>query len=394
MFKSETLFILGAGSSYPYGYPLGKELIRNIINNIKNDTILIPCIESSKYFYNENDAKILNGKIERPYELQDFIAQLTSLDPTQFSEVGVLNEMPLNSQMRFTRVNPFKYRKITLQQIDAFFELCESLILFDPISIDAFLRDHPRHLQAGKVMIVYSLLKCENIAKFAYDKTGSDNWYSYLLNDIVSGCENPDDIQNNKLNIITFNYDLSLDYCLMRKLTDTEFIRGNEAATTYINKLITSNIYHVYGKLYQESHLDGYGHYTENNKQLQPETRNTRRLIKALQSYESIKSIYQERDKSGKYSELIASAKEIIIIGFGFDRDNLNLLSFPISENDYGDFFDGKTVRYMDFEGKMNGMFSQFTHLQQRFKERFSITRSTANIITNAYLNDFKIFLY
>jgi hypothetical protein len=36
MFKEETLFILGAGASYPYGYPLGKALVIDIVNNINN----------------------------------------------------------------------------------------------------------------------------------------------------------------------------------------------------------------------------------------------------------------------------------------------------------------------------------------------------------------------
>lgn len=52
MFKSETLFILGAGSSYPYGYPLGKELVKHIIDNIKSDQILIPLLQNlrTKYY--------------------------------------------------------------------------------------------------------------------------------------------------------------------------------------------------------------------------------------------------------------------------------------------------------------------------------------------------------
>ncbi|WP_131784061.1 hypothetical protein [Legionella gresilensis] len=40
MFKEQTLFILGAGASYPYGFPLGKELINCILQDM-NDEVLI-----------------------------------------------------------------------------------------------------------------------------------------------------------------------------------------------------------------------------------------------------------------------------------------------------------------------------------------------------------------
>ncbi len=46
MFKKETVFILGAGASKPYGYPLGSDLIKEIIANIDNDCIYIPKIQN------------------------------------------------------------------------------------------------------------------------------------------------------------------------------------------------------------------------------------------------------------------------------------------------------------------------------------------------------------
>ncbi len=388
MFKTETLFILGAGSSYPYGYPLGKELVKHIIDNIQNDQILIPLLKQplrDKYYYNENDGENKNGDIIHGYELHDFEESLISQDSIKFSMAASPPNTILAGQNN--------YYPSKLNQFNEFFRLREALIKFDPLSIDTFLRDHPSHVKAGKIMIVYSLLKCEKKAKLAYDKTGNDNWYSCLLNDILSGCEKPFHIKNNKLKIITFNYDLSLDYCLQRKLMDTEFLQKDKQAEKYIHKLLSHDIHHVYGKLYEDSVIDIYGHYADNKNKLHPETFNTKRLIKSLQSHKSIRSIYQERQRPSGYEKLIKDAKEIIIIGFGFDRDNLNLLSFPRTENAYGDFFKGKTIRYLDYEGKMNGLFSQFDRVQQRF-DKISVTRSTANQITNAYLNDFKIFLY
>lgn len=41
MFYENTVFILGAGASFPYGYPTGKGLIQKIKHSIKNDKIIL-----------------------------------------------------------------------------------------------------------------------------------------------------------------------------------------------------------------------------------------------------------------------------------------------------------------------------------------------------------------
>lgn len=40
MIKTNTLFILGAGASKPFGYPTGKEL-RDLIRGQRNDNIIV-----------------------------------------------------------------------------------------------------------------------------------------------------------------------------------------------------------------------------------------------------------------------------------------------------------------------------------------------------------------
>jgi hypothetical protein len=36
MIKKQTVLVLGAGASYPYGYPLGRQLVRDIVQNVAN----------------------------------------------------------------------------------------------------------------------------------------------------------------------------------------------------------------------------------------------------------------------------------------------------------------------------------------------------------------------
>lgn len=392
MFKSETLFILGAGSSSPYGYPLGKNLIDEIINNIKKDSIylLLPHELNGKYYFNENVGKVVDDKIQNAYVLDDFIQYLEAIDLLKFTQGQP--QVPIGSNNQLLKIDGNHFVPAKLKQFKDFFDLATALEDFDPVSIDAFLRDHPAHTKAGKIMIVYSLLKHENITKFKKDQKQNDNWYSFLLNDLLSGCDNPDDITKNKLSIITFNYDLSLDYYIEKKLSEIGFLKDSKTAKQYISTLVSENIYHVYGKLYDEKPTEVYGNYYGDPTTRNYEKDNSKRFMKAVRSYRSIKSIYQERKKEEKYSTVINNSTEIKIIGFGFDRDNLDMLSFPFNEAQYGDFLRGKTLKYMDYKGQMNSLSYQFDRIKQKFK--LSITRSTTDNITNAYQNDFKIYLY
>lgn len=389
MFKEETLFILGAGASYPYGYPLGKDLITQIINNIKKDPIYLPILHNTrrKYYYNENNGIEQDGKLVNGYNFSDFKEYFEELYNSQ-------KDSNITYILNSFGTNIVQYKQIKLKQIEEFFNLKKALIEFDPVSIDTFLRDHPSHTEAGKIMIIYSLLKCEDKNRFSLEtRSNSDNWYSYLINDILSGINKVEEIFNNKLNIITFNYSVDLDYCLLSKLSNIEILK-NKSGSDFIKKLQDEKIYHVYGQLYSDNIIETYGHFYQNPNitELIVEL-NTHRFLKAIQSKEQIKLIQSERNKKNVYKELIRNAKEIIIIGFGFDRDNLNILGFPDQFGLYIEYLKGKKLNYMDFKGQMNSLFGQFSNIPGN-PDNFIITRSIGESIINAYQNDFKIYLY
>lgn len=100
MFKNETVFILGAGSSKPYDYPLGKELIKEIIDDIKKDSLHVLYLHnlSTKYYFNDNVGKIENGNIQGGYELTDFIEGLTQIDIKRFNGHNPVPVMGSNNQ--------------------------------------------------------------------------------------------------------------------------------------------------------------------------------------------------------------------------------------------------------------------------------------------------------
>jgi len=205
MFREKTVFILGAGASVHYGYPLGDELIKKFNSDIKDD-ILVP--------YEDKDKVIAD--IEQPdYKLKDIFERIKKpeysdylqMDHTDFSSVG-------SGLFRCNRNNKI-FRKIKIKKIHDMKVLLDKTKSFNPISIDSFLQHHETLQEAGKIMIAYSLLKCEHSErlnkeisyKYHYEyQTGTNDWYPHLLHDLISGCSQiPKKILENQIEILTFN---------------------------------------------------------------------------------------------------------------------------------------------------------------------------------------------
>ncbi|KTD66726.1 hypothetical protein Lste_2932 [Legionella steelei] len=436
MFNSETLFILGAGASAPYGYPLGKTLIQNIIDDME-DSIFIPKYSSKKSppFWNKSD--ITHNTLYDFNECNDVFNQaMPYVDGVEQHHIRQQNEdgvfyIYFNQDDNLHRFHKaFFLTKI--KNINIFNKLKRALEVFDPISIDAFLRDNPSYAKAGKIMILYSLLKREDRDKFNLNQS-PDNWYSLLLNDLVSECaDNPEKLSSNKVKFITFNYDVGLDFYLQTRIREIEiFLKTSEQSVSTADKFLEElEIKHVYGQLYLPADPSRYGLYFDskdgntakrraNSDYSDPAApslnliQNFKRFIYSFAQFNNIKTMYDERNNPVERDEMISSyrssiqwANEIIFIGFGFDRDNLNLLGIPDNLWDFNQIFPGKTIRYLNYKGDMKSLAQEFEKLQSECKDlldvnthkygnkRVNVIQSNANSICSAYQNDFKKFLF
>ncbi|HAU1275990.1 TPA: hypothetical protein F8R88_15400, partial [Legionella pneumophila] len=376
MYKKQTTFVLGAGASYYYGYPLGEDLVRQICNDI-DDNILLFESDPNKYFYNNND--LANGRL---YELDDFISAFNNRSIEIFKTHEEFFSVYSGNTYHniFTDANSLFETRIS--SIKEFRDLQNALISFTPPSIDIFLRDNPTLDRAGRIMILYTLLKCEDKKKFELtykpdeDKI-SDNWYPLLLNEIASQCSlEPENLLENKLSIITFNYDLSLEYFLHSRLKSTEIFnkpyKGQNNNQTISEKFLSEklNIHHVYGALYTKEFLCDYGNYSNTSisghnvhsvgKQL---IYRFKRFARAIDCYQNIETMFKARDERSTlnakdFTKIFRDSEEIIFIGFGFDRDNLNRIGLPDTIKGYQELFKGKevTIRYLNFANKMKSL--------------------------------------
>jgi len=264
MIKVNTVLILGAGASQPFGFPSGKKLV-NRICSVFSDS------QRSEY---------------------SFMMQAGHPQP----EVQAFRNVLYNA---------------------------------NPASVDAWLEHNPQFISIGKATIALLLLAYEQKS----DLRPETNWYELLFQELDSPFEQ---FQQNKLKIITFNYDRSLEQYLYTKLTNTYTEKTQEE---YVEKLQAIPIIHVYGSLGLLDWQPQYPkHYIPFVQYGAPSDYNT------INSAATNIKIIPETEKIGtefeKARRFILDAAQVFFLGFGYDPTNLKRLGTEIDI-----FQKGKKVR-------------------------------------------------
>jgi hypothetical protein len=186
MIKTNSVFILGAGASVPYGYPTGFELVQEIKTFLSN------------------------------FPFDPRIAPKDMLETHMF----------------------FKQLVNSLSELDEFYN---ALLKASTYSIDKFLENRPDYLELGKLLITYILKKKENEHRLFIGLKES-NWLAELFNRIDA---NEDNIPKNRISFITFNYDRSLEFFIYNLLKS----RSTKGGGGILKLLSNIPIVHVYGSL-------------------------------------------------------------------------------------------------------------------------------------------------
>ncbi len=273
MITEETVFILGAGASVPYGYQTGAGLRKSI------------CKESVGSTHFEN--LIRDGSI--------------SLD--EFDE-----EVWKNKGKDFT---------------DIFFKS-------DTRSIDLFLNRNPKFADIGKISIIHRILEDEKSSAFNEDMRDNfktQNWYSYLFDRMTSELTGPDEYEKfreNRVSFITFNYDRSLEYYLYDSLQNS-FYESSKDPTKYrnlINQLRRTPIHHVYGCIASLPWQNGRG------KTLEYRSHYTFKHI--MEMKDNVRVIFERKNNENfEIINTILLAKRIFFLGFGYASENLEQIGIP-----------------------------------------------------------------
>jgi hypothetical protein len=273
MFKQRTLFIVGAGASYEADLPVGIGLAKEIANLLLTCDDRIPDLPGSQLL------RLLYDKIPQ-------------------------------------RENVFHRAAVAIR---------EGVVLTD--SIDDFLNRHSNDAAIqllGKAAIVRIILAAESQSKFVHNRSGlgfnleeiENTWFVKFFRMLGSEVskENVASIFDN-VAFVVFNYDRCLEFFLYHALQRVYRISGNEARAI-VGKC---HIIHPYGKVapldFQGSDGVPFGDTHDWD------------FVTLAQGV----STYTERIDDAKMlnniSEEMSAARQIVFLGFGYNRPNMELLT-------------------------------------------------------------------
>ena len=191
MIKENTVFILGAGASVPYGYPTGDELRIEIIE-----------------------------RFDSLYE-RDVVPGLKKYPESRLNFSNI---------RRKEFISTFKESRI---QIDLFIN-----------------KNHEFFEDLGKLAILLLIFDAERQKNhfFIAEKQSKEDWYRYLYLKMISDLPGRDDytISRNNISFVTFNYDRSLEEFLFSSLAKSHSELPYDVIQKEMRKV---RFHHVYGQL-------------------------------------------------------------------------------------------------------------------------------------------------
>ena len=189
--------------------------------------------------------------------------------------------------------------------------LYESLSRSGKLSVDAFLEHQPGLLRIGKLAITLTLVQYEIEDRLFNLKMVGKSWYEYLWNRLDAPFY---DFDKNKLSIITFNYDRSLEQYLITAMKNL-YGKSEKQCAERLSKI---PIIHVHGRL---------GNLVWQGEISRPYKPRCYRKVEEISN--QIIVIPEQEGTSPEFEEatkLMRVAKNVYFLGFGYHPKNLERL--------------------------------------------------------------------
>lgn len=221
-------------------------------------------------------------------------------------------------------------------------------------SIDAFLEHRTEFMKAGKIAIALSLLSKENPDALIDFDIREKGIYHFLYNSLAASWE---EFKENKLTVVTFNYDRSLEHFLFSALKHS-YDKSDIEIAEAMQKI---PIVHVHGSLGPLSWqvIGGNNYYPLFGRKDDGYVIGKRIRV----ATENIVIVSEAEPKSKEFAlatQLIKEAERVYFLGFGYYPVNLErlglmqskVLDSSVSVLDL--FFDSNTDLYRRHEDKKN----------------------------------------
>jgi hypothetical protein len=219
-------------------------------------------------------------------------------------------------------------------------------------SIDAFLETRREFLGIGKAAIARVLTEYE-VDHHVSTNRPTEGWYHYLFNEMLT--RTADRFLDNRLTIVTFNFDRSFERALVLSLQANYALSEHDAAQLAQG----IPVHHVHGQLGELWATDD--HTTRPYRPLPPDP--VARRIELQKAARQIRIVHEEVEGSTLKAAQVALSKAEVIcfLGFGYHATNVERLQCA----KYG--APHKTLlgtRYRMHRGEWNKANRMFTQLQ------------------------------
>ena len=191
-------------------------------------------------------------------------------------------------------------------------------------SVDLFLEHRPDLVPIGKAAIAAALIPFEESNSLFNDLSEKGKWYAHLFNQLDAP---PDKWKENRLTVVTYNYDRSLEFFLLRALQHSFNLNPRDAGE--LAKSVP--VIHLHGLLAPLDEVQRGG------RPYAPETLPGRVRLAA----EAIQIISEAKPDDSRFvqaREALSAAERVYILGFGYSHVNLERLGrscFPSGHEHY-----------------------------------------------------------
>ncbi len=268
-----------------------------------------------------------------------------------------------------------------------FREFREKFLNSPAFSIDRFLYFHKDLQEIGKTLIAFYLYLS---SQPKYIGQENENWYQYFFNCLAEGCKTIDAFSKNRVNVITFNYDVSFEWELS-KFIENYFNCTIEVAHKYAKEI---HVHHIHGHLgplpWDDLNLEVPYHHGNDN-------------ISFIKYSKDIQLVHEGEDPYGRiyrrYRDIISEARNIFFLGFGFHPENLEKLFNRIDTSDIR-FDNGGVISQMIAStlGQAGGetrawknTFIDGLKIEALHMDSCALLKEKKDILTYANESDFKV---
>lgn len=307
MFEKRTVFVIGAGASWHYGYPTGEQLVREVQH----------CTERLRSYCKQRVGHALD-----PGRAPDLINKIHPYDPK----------------------NPWASWNRTIEACE---DLINRLANTEPLVIDYFLGWNQHLSVLGRAMIAFALMEREShgAGKKNYNRFLSqhrepedffnysafkDNWARFIVHKLLLNCRESKYLHNNDVCFITFNYDRSLERNLADALHATAFLERSDV-DSFLCPVMPPRFVHMYGAL--ESDVVDKNKFAlfGTSATLAQAAEMDAVLNACLKAGEKLRVIDHTKDgpESKQGVQMLDRAETIYFLGFSFDASNISRLGFP-----------------------------------------------------------------